>query len=247
VTVFAADVTWRKRLEAELRRQNEQLADADRRKDEFLATLAHELRNPLAPIRNALHLMREPAGGGHEEERAMAERQVVHLARLIDDLMDVARISRGQIELQKRVVDLHTVVRQAVETARTQIDDRRHRLSVTLPEGPIRLEADPTRLEQVFWNLLNNAAKYTEPGGRIDLTAEQEAGEVVIRVRDTGIGIDPEMLPRLFQMFVQVGEHREHAQGGLGIGLGLVRTLVELHGGTITAHSEGGAPAASSS
>ncbi|QDV36880.1 Aerobic respiration control sensor protein ArcB [Tautonia plasticadhaerens] len=222
-------------------RQEEALREADRRKDEFLATLAHELRNPLAPIRTALHLMARPdgSGGGHEPERAMAERQVVHLARLIDDLMDVARISKGKLDLHTEVVDLHTVVRQAVETARTHIDDRRHRLTVSIPEGPILLEADPTRLEQVFWNLLNNAAKYTEPGGQIDLTAETVDGQVVVRVRDTGIGIDPEMLPRLFQMFVQVGEHRQHAQGGLGIGLGLVRTLVELHGGTIEAHSEG--------
>jgi CheY-like chemotaxis protein len=169
----------------------------------------------------------------------MAERQVVHLVRLIDDLMDVARISKGKLELHKEVVDLHTVVRQAVETARPQIDDRRHQLTVSLPNGPIRLEADPTRLEQVFWNLLNNAAKYTDPGGRIDLSAEAVGGQVAVRVRDTGVGIEPAMLPRLFQMFVQVGEHKEHAQGGLGIGLGLVRRLVEMHGGSITAHSEG--------
>jgi nitrogen fixation/metabolism regulation signal transduction histidine kinase len=131
--------------------------------------------------------MREPGGDGLnlEAERAMAERQVVHLARLVDDLMDVARISRGKLQLHREVVDLHTVVRQAVETARPLIDDRRHRLSVALPEGPIPLEADPTRLEQVFWNLLNNAAKYTEPGGRIELTAERRGGEVTVRVRDT--------------------------------------------------------------
>ncbi|QDV36527.1 PAS domain S-box protein [Tautonia plasticadhaerens] len=227
-----SDVTERRRFE-------EQLRDADRRKDDFLATLAHELRNPLAPIRTALHLMREPDDGGHERVRAMAERQVVHLARLIDDLMDVARISKGRLELHREVVDLNTVVRQAVETARPQLDDRGHRLSVSLPGGPIRLEADPTRLEQVFWNLLNNAAKYTGPGGRIDLTAEAEGSQVLVRVKDTGIGIEPAMLPRLFQMFVQLGEHRDHSQGGLGIGLGLVRTLVELHGGSISANSEG--------
>ncbi|MEW4570319.1 PAS domain S-box protein [Tautonia sp. JC769] len=223
----------------DMKRSEEAIREGDRRKDEFLATLAHELRNPLAPIRTVLHLMREPAEGGHEAERAMAERQVAHLARLIDDLMDVARISKGKLELHTEVVDLHTVVRQAIETARPQIEDRRHRLKASLPEGPIRLEADPTRLEQVFWNLLNNAAKYTEPGGRIDLSAEAVDGRVVVRVRDTGLGIAPEMLPHVFQMFVQVGDHRQYAQGGLGIGLGLVRTLVELHGGSITAHSEG--------
>jgi PAS domain S-box-containing protein len=221
--------------------QEEALREADRRKDEFLATLAHELRNPLAPIRNALHLMREPTsdGEGFEAERAMAERQVVHLARLVDDLMDVARISKGKLELRKEMLDLATVVGRAVESARTAIDERGHRLIVDRPEGPVRLEGDPTRLEQVLWNLLNNAAKYTEPGGEIRLTVEPGEGDVAVRVRDTGIGIEPAMLPSLFQMFVQVGEHRQHAQGGLGIGLGLVRTLVEMHGGSITAHSTG--------
>ncbi len=226
------DITKRKRFE-------EALQDADRRKDEFLATLGHELRNPLAPIRNALLLMRRHDDGDLEAERAMAERQVAHLARLVDDLMDVARIGRGQIDLHKEVVDLATIVGQAVETARSQIDDRRHRLAVSLPEGAIRLKADPMRLEQVLWNLLNNAAKYTDPGGRIALSAEPDGGEVVVRVRDTGIGIAPEMLPRVFDMFVQVGDHKGHAQGGLGIGLSLVRTLVEMHGGTITADSDG--------
>ena len=230
---MAIDITDRLEMEVALK-------EADRRKDEFLATLAHELRNPLAPIRNALHLMRQSDGDGPmEAERAMAERQVVHLARLIDDLMDVARISRGKIELHKEAVDLATVVGLAVETARTLIDERRHRLTVSLPDELIRLEADPTRLEQVLWNLLNNAAKYTEPGGQIALSAEREGGEVVLRVRDNGIGIEAAMLPPVFQMFLQVGEHREHAQGGLGIGLSLVRTLVEMHGGTISAHSGG--------
>ena len=181
---MAIDITDRLEMEAALK-------EADRRKDEFLATLAHELRNPLAPIRNALRLMRQPDGDGPmEAERAMAERQVVHLARLIDDLMDVARISRGKIELHKEAVDLATVVGLAVETARTLIDERRHRLTVSLPDEMIRLEADPTRLEQVLWNLLNNAAKYTEPGGQIALSAEREGGEVVLRVRDNGIGIE---------------------------------------------------------
>ena len=216
------------------------LKEADRCKNEFLATLAHELRNPLAPIRNALHLMRSPDGNGEmEAERAMAERQVVHLARLIDDLMDVARISRGKIELHREVVDLGTIVSQAVETARPQIEERRHELTVSLPDELIRLEGDPTRLEQVLWNLLNNAAKYSEPGGRMGLTVVRDGGEVVLRVRDAGIGIAAEALPHIFEMFVQVVEHRGHAQGGLGIGLSLVRTLVEMHGGSITARSEG--------
>ncbi len=221
--------------------QEEALKEADRRKDEFLATLAHELRNPLAPIRNALHLMRGPAanGDGHEAERAMAERQVVHLARLVDDLMDVARISQGKIDLRKEVLDLAAVVGRAVESARTAIDERGHHLTVELPEGSIRLEADPTRLEQVLWNLLNNAAKYTEPGGQIRLAVESGEGEVAIRVWDTGIGIAPEMLPEVFEMFAQVDHRSARTQGGLGIGLGLVKTLVGMHGGTITAHSAG--------
>jgi CheY-like chemotaxis protein len=217
------------------------LREADRRKDEFLATLAHELRNPLAPIRNALHLMARSNGPGNglEEERAMAERQVVHLARLVDDLMDVARISKGKIELRKEVVELAKVVSQAVETARPLIDERRHRLSVSLPDEAIRLEGDPTRLEQILWNLLNNAAKYTDPGGAIRLKVEPGVGEVAIRVRDTGIGIEPAMLPVVFEMFAQVDHRSARAQGGLGIGLGLVKTLVQMHGGTITAASDG--------
>ena len=228
------DITKRKRVE-------EALQDADRRKDEFLATLAHELRNPLAPIRNALHLMKGAGGEGEgfEAERAMAERNVVHLTRLIDDLMDVARIGRGKIELQKEVVDLATIVLQAVETARPLIDGRLHELTVALPEGAIRVDADPTRLEQVLWNLLNNSAKYTGPGGQIRLGVEPDGDEAVVRVRDTGVGIEAEMLPRVFDMFVQVGEHRGHDQGGLGIGLSLVKTLVEMHGGSITASSDG--------
>src|SRR4051812_8184903 len=152
----------------------------DRRKDEFLATLAHELRNPLAPIRNTLHLLREADGDGPmEAERAMAERNVVHLARLIDDLMDVARINRGRIELSRQVVELATVVNQAVQTSRPLIDERRQGLTVALPGGVIGVEAAPTRLEQVFWNLLNNAAKYTGSGGRIRLSVERDDGEVV--------------------------------------------------------------------
>jgi signal transduction histidine kinase/CheY-like chemotaxis protein len=230
----ATDFHDRRRAEIALR-------EADRRKDEFLATLAHELRNPLAPIRAALHLMArpDPSGRAHEEERAMAERQVVHLARLIDDLMDVARISKGRMELHKEVVDLRAVVKQAAQTVQPLIDGRRHGLSISLPDETVPMEADPTRLEQVFWNLLTNAAKYTDPGGRINLTVERNGFEVIARVRDSGIGIEREMLPQLFQMFVQAGGHRTHAQGGLGIGLGLVKCLVEMHGGSISAASDG--------
>ena len=225
VSAMAIDITDRMAMEEKLRQ-------ADRRKNEFLATLA--------PIRTTLRLMKRPEGGGEfEAERAMAERQVVHLARLIDDLMDVARITRGKIELHRRAVDLATVVREAVETARPLIEERRHRLAVSLPEGPIHLDADPTRLEQVIWNLLNNAAKSTEPGGRIELRAGRVGGKVVVDVRDTGIGIDPAVLPRVLHIFVQVGGHEGRSQGGLGIGLCLVRTLVELHAGTIEARSKG--------
>jgi signal transduction histidine kinase/ActR/RegA family two-component response regulator len=237
---LAEDLASRAAIAIENARLYGELKETDRRKDEFLATLAHELRNPLAPIRNSLHLLRAADGNGPmEAERAMAERNVVHLARLIDDLMDVARINRGKIELSTKVVDLATVLGHAVETARPLLDERRQELTTSVAVKSVRLEADPTRLEQVFWNLLNNAAKYTEPGGRVRLSVEPDGAEVVVRVQDTGIGIEPEMLPKVFDMFVQVGEHSGHAQGGLGIGLSLVRTLVELHGGSITARSEG--------
>ena len=231
---MAIDITDRMAMEAALR-------EADRHKDEFLATLAHELRNPLAPIRNALSLMRYSAavGADFEAERTMAERQVAHLAHLVDDLMDIARISRGKIQLRKEPLELAPVVRRAVEAIQFTLEGRGHALVVSLPDGPIRLEADPTRLEQILWNLLSNAAKYTEPGGRIRLEGQRVAGEVVIRVRDTGIGIEREMLPRIFEMFTQVDHRSTRALDGLGIGLGLVKSLVEMHGGTITAGSDG--------
>ena len=232
---------------SEIRQAELSLREADRRKDEFLAVLAHELRNPLASIRNSLHLMRrhdgESNGRGEvfdiEPERAMAGRQVAHLARLIDDLMDVSRISRGRIELRKESTDLVPILERAVEAARSPIRERGHDLSIELPDEPVRLEADPTRLEQVFGNLLNNAVKYTRPGGRIGLSAKVEGGEAAVKVRDTGLGIEPEMLPMVFEMFVQGGHHRGHSQGGLGIGLALSKTLVEMHGGRISVQSEG--------
>jgi two-component system CheB/CheR fusion protein len=241
VVAVIEDITERKRLESELQRRVAELAEADRRKDEFLATLAHELRNPLAPIRNALHLMREPGGDPRvlEPERAMAERQVVHLARLIDDLMDIARISRGKIELRKETLLLAPVVERAVASVRSALESRGHRLEVALPEAPIAVTADPTRLEQILGNLLNNAIKYTEPGGSIQVVVERERDDVVIKVCDSGVGIEPELLPHVFDLFFQAENHRDRSQGGLGIGLSLVRRLVEMHGGTIHAHSAG--------
>ena len=174
-----------------------------------------------------------------EPERAMAERQVVHLARLIDDLMDIARINRGKIELRKETLLLAPVVQRAIESVRWALERRGHHLAITLPEEPISLLADPTRLEQILGNLLNNSIKYTEPGGAIEVVVERQGCHVVVRVRDSGIGIEPELLPRIFDIFVQATDHRDRAQGGLGIGLSLVRRLVEMHGGNITAHSAG--------
>ena len=235
------DITDRKRMEETLREQAEQLKEADRRKDDFLATLAHELRNPLAPIRNALHLMRGSSDdpSSFEPERAMVERQVIHLARLVDDLLDVARISRGKIELRKEVLELTEAVSRVVQAIQTSIEGRGHALSVSLPDAPIYLEADPTRLDQVLWNLLSNASKYTEPGGRIRLEVGHEGGQATIRVRDSGIGIEPGMLSKVFEIFVRAEDRAGRLQEGLGIGLSLARTLAELHGGGIDAHSEG--------
>jgi PAS domain S-box-containing protein len=239
----AEDLAHRAAVAVENARLYEALRDADRRKDEFLATLAHELRNPLAPIRNALLLMAQPDpdpdGRGHEADRAMAERQVAHLSRLVDDLMDIARISRGKIELRRQPVELGPVVAHAVAAVRSALAERGHELVVRGPAERVVLEADPTRLEQVLDNLLTNAIKYTEPGGRITLEAGREGDEVVLRVADNGVGIPAEMLARIFDPFTQVDGHSGRSKGGLGIGLGLVRSLVALHGGRITAHSAG--------
>jgi len=226
---------------AELARANEALRGADRRKDEFLATLAHELRNPLAPIRNAARLLAGSPGvvaeaGGEVE---MIGRQTAHLARLVDDLMDVARINESKIELRRDVVELASIVGHAVEAVRPAAQARGHQLVVRRPDGPIRLEADPTRLEQVLGNLLTNAIKYTEAGGRITLEVGRDGDEAVILVRDTGIGIPPEKLPEVFELFAQVDHRSARAEGGLGIGLGLARSLVEMHGGSIAARSDG--------
>jgi len=235
------DITDRKNTEEQLRQVTADLSAAARRKDEFLATLAHELRNPLAPIRNGLQLLKL-AGCDEkaiEQARTMMDRQLSQMVRLVDDLLDVSRITRNVLELRKERVELSAVVNSAVETSRPLFDSRGHELTVTLPATPIHLDADLTRLAQVFSNLLNNAAKYTEKGGYIGLTAEQQDAEVVVTVKDTGIGIPPSMLSAVFDMFTQADRTLERSQGGLGIGLTLVQRLVDLHGGTVLASSAG--------
>jgi len=217
-------------------------AEAENRaKDEFLAMLAHELRNPSRAIQTAVQTIR---GQGERDPivgraRDVVERQVGHLTRLLDDLLDVSRLTRGKIELRKETVTLQMVVAEALETTRGFIDPGRHVESVSLPETPLWFEADPTRITQVVGNLLDNAAKYTPRGGEIAVTGYREGGEVVLRVHDTGIGIAPEMLPRVFDLFAQSDRPLAHAEGGLGVGLTLARILTELHGGTITVQSEG--------
>ncbi len=222
------------------------LQDEDRRKDVFLATLAHELRNPLAPVLNVVQLMKH----GLDEytlqwSRDVLDRQVQQMKRLVDELSDMSRIARGKVRLRKERVDVAAVVARAVEACRPLLDQRRHELTVALPQEPVVLEADPTRLAQILCNLLNNAAKYSDEGAHIWLTVERAGGggqppdEVVLRVRDTGMGIPAEMLPHIFDLFVQVDRSLGRAQGGLGIGLALVRSLVEMHGGRITARSDG--------
>ncbi len=225
----------------ELQRVNAELSAADRRKDEFLAVLAHELRNPLAPIRNATEYLRlkAPPDAELQNAREIIERQVNHLVRLVDDLLDVSRISSGKISLRKDRVSLASVVNNAVEASRPLIELENHRLAVTLPAESIYLDADLTRLAQVLQNLLNNAAKYTPPGGKIGLHGEFDGRILTLRVTDTGIGIPDQMLPLVFGLFTQVGRSIEWQTGGLGIGLTLVQRLVELHGGTVEAHSNG--------
>ena len=238
---IVSDVTDRRRMEEELRCRAEELAIADRRKDEFLAMLAHELRNPLAPLRNCLEILRRQWPGGLDRSQPfeIAQRQLQHMARLLDDLLDVSRFSQGKIELRKTSVHFSTVVSHAVESAMPLVEAKGHHLSVSLPAADVRLQGDPTRLEQVVTNLLNNAAKYTEPGGKIALTAEHEGDELVIRVKDTGIGLSERMIPRVFDLFAQADISLDRTQGGLGIGLTLARSLVELHGGSIGVESPG--------
>jgi signal transduction histidine kinase/DNA-binding response OmpR family regulator len=241
VAVLFTDITGRKRADDDLRRLAAELAESDRRKTEFLATLAHELRNPLAPLSSGLQVMKLAASDPQtvDRTRGMMERQVNHMVHLVDDLLDIARISTGKVDLKKERIDLQTVIASAVETSMPLIEAGRHELSVHLPDEELMLEVDLTRVAQVVSNLLNNAAKYTPARGRIGLIAHRDGGEVVIAVSDTGIGIPPASMPTVFEMFTQVGRNMERAQGGLGIGLSLVRRLVELHGGTASAVSEG--------
>jgi PAS domain S-box-containing protein len=213
---------------------------SDLRKDAFVATLAHELRNPLAPITNSLEALRSTSNTSEQSSsRQIIERQVGQLVHLVDDLLDVARINQGKLELRRRKVQLSQVLAAAIETSRPAIENQRHALSVSQPPDPIWLDADLTRLAQVFANLLNNSAKYMETGGAIEIAATADEREVAVAVRDRGVGISSDLLPHVFDMFVQADRSLERAQGGLGIGLTLVRQLVQLHGGTVTASSDG--------
>jgi signal transduction histidine kinase/DNA-binding response OmpR family regulator len=230
-----------KREMARTKEAEEKLQLASRRKDEFLAMLSHELRNPLAPIRNAAEVMRRiaPADPGIAWAREVVERQVTHLAQLVDDLLDVSRITQGKISLKKEPVELGKVVQQSVETARSLLDAKKHHLSVNLPTSPIWVHGDFARLSQVIGNILNNAAKYTGEGGRIELSARADRGEVVVTVRDNGIGIDQKLLPHVFELFTQGERSLDRSQGGLGVGLTVVERLVELHQGRVEVKSEG--------
>ncbi len=237
----AIDITARKEAEEELRKRVAQLAEEGRRKNEFLALLGHELRNPLAPLKNGLQILGGVACEDDRVERirGMMDRQVRQLTRLVDDLLDVSRINRGLVQLRKERVDLATIVSRAVETTRPAIEERSHDLTVALPRDPLWLDGDPVRLEQILGNLLTNAARYTEPGGRISVLAEREGDRAVIRVRDNGIGIRPEMVSRIFEMFTQADRIPGRVHEGLGIGLTLVKSLAEMHGGTVEVISAG--------
>ena len=247
-TALTSEVRIRQMAEAALARANSRLEstmaalrEADRKKDEFLATLAHELRNPLAPVMHAVKLMESAAADDSQRQwgREVIARQVQRMALLLDDLLDVSRITRGRLELRKDYVDLRSLVNSAVETARPLIDAKNHVLTLNLPADPIELEADPLRLSQALSNLLTNAAKYTDASGRITLAAWQDAAGLAIRVTDSGIGIEPTVIKGLFEMFSQIDSAIDRAQGGLGIGLALVKGLVALHGGSVQATSAG--------
>jgi signal transduction histidine kinase len=238
LAVFVLAALFVTALHAASRRREAALRRRDRRRGEFVATLAHELRNFLAPVASALRVFRvrgaEPAVV--ERSRAIAERQVGNMARLIDDLLDLARIDRGKLRLHRARLDLLSVVAHAVEAARPAIDARAHHLEVSLPPAPVWLDGDPTRLEQVLVNLLTNAARYTEPGGRVGVAVERGRGEALVRVRDSGMGLPADLLPRLFDLFAQAEGGR---WGGLGVGLSLARGVARLHGGDLTARSDG--------
>ena len=238
---IARDITERKRIEHDLQKLATDLANADRRKNEFLATLAHELRNPLAPMSNMLEVIKRAGTDGEIIKRAheTLERQLGQMVRLVDDLLDLNRITHDRLELRRSEVELSTVIQQAVEVARPLIDAAGHKLIIDLPDEPIYLNADRARLAQVFGNLLNNSSKYTRPHGTITLSAERTDGEVVVTVKDTGAGIPKDKLASIFDMFMQVDGTAERSQGGLGIGLTLVKRLAEMHGGSIEARSAG--------
>ena len=240
------DITERSRLQRLTEEQAAALADLDRRKDEFLAMLSHELRNPLAPILNAALLLRLHSNRNRlqgienpvlQQSATIIERQVGQLTRIVDELLEVSRITTGRIQLHQERIAVGVVVEHAVATVRSLIDQRKHELTVSLPTQAIWVHADAARLEQVVVNLLTNAAKYTDQGGHIWLTVQQEGEEAVLRVRDTGVGIAPEILPRIFDLFTQAERSLDRSQGGLGIGLALVQRLVEMHGGTVAASS----------
>jgi signal transduction histidine kinase/CheY-like chemotaxis protein len=240
------DITERSRLKRLTQEQAAALADLDRRKDEFLAMLSHELRNPLAPILNAALLLRLHSNRNRlqgienpivQQSASIIERQVGQLAGIVDELLEISRITTGRIQLHQERIAVGVVVENAVATVRSLIDQRKHELTLSLPKQSIWVHADAARLEQVVVNLLTNAAKYTDQGGHIWLTVQQEGEEAVLRVRDTGVGIAPEILPRIFELFTQAERSLDRSQGGLGIGLALVQRLVEMHGGTVTASS----------
>ena len=235
------DITERKRLEDNLRRLAADLSDADRRKNEFLATLAHELRNPLAPMSNMLEVVKRSDGDGAAVKRAYEtiERQLGQLVRLVDDLLDLNRITHDRLELRRSEVELSSVIQQAVEVARPLVDSAGHHLTIDLPDEPIYLNADRARLAQLFGNLLNNSCKYTRPEGTVSLSARRDGDEVVVSVKDNGAGIPQDKLDSIFDMFMQVDRTSDRSQGGLGIGLTLVKRLAEMHGGSVEARSEG--------
>lgn len=240
VFVQGSDVTSHQRAEEELRDLSEDLRRESRRKDEFLATLAHELRNPLAPIRTGLSVLAlSPSPEQAAHTREVMDRQLRHMVRLIDDLLDIARINSNKIELRSEVADIDELVRSALETSRPAIDAAGHQLFLSLPARPLHVRADPTRISQVISNLLNNAAKYTPDHGRIEVLVEAEADDVVVRVSDNGVGIAADALPHVFDLFSQVGRSSDQSQGGLGIGLALVRRIAEMHGGSVDVRSEG--------
>ncbi|HZN26367.1 MAG TPA: PAS domain S-box protein [Burkholderiales bacterium] len=240
-TGIVRDITDRKHLEYELRRRLNELAEADQRKDQFISLLGHELRNPLAPVSNGLQILRRSQVQHDAIGRVvgMMERQVGHMVRLIDDLLDVSRITSGKIELRREMVELAALVQQALEAVRHEVDAKRQMLALKNPDQPLHIYADPVRVAQIVTNLVSNASKYSEPSSTIWVALEKDQANAVIRVKDQGIGIPPDKLESIFEIFVQIDPSIERRQGGLGLGLMLVRSLVQLHGGSVSAHSDG--------